>query len=381
MITTLRIKNYRSFAELDIQLERLTVLVGPNGSGKSNLVDVVRFVRDALQYGLDAAVVKRGGMGAIRRWSAKGRPFDVELTLGFDESQGSYGFVLGSARRGEYQIKSEECRLFMAGQEWEFVIQNGQWITALPAELRQPALTQPTALALPLLTGFTPFNQLYEALTQMSFYTIMPNLLREPQKPANPYPLEEDARNLASVLRELQTEHRAASQNLTCAFRNMLGDIEGYQVQQVGGYLVTKLHHLGVDDESRAPLFELFQESDGTLRLLGILTALYQEPARPLVALEEPELTIHPGALSLLWEEIQAASGRSQMLITTHSPDLLDMCTAEQLRVVEKVNGITHIGPISETQKRIIKKKLFAPGQLLREQGLTRTEESINAKE
>lgn len=381
MITTLRIKNYRSFAELDIQLEHLTVLVGPNGSGKSNLVDVVRFVRDALQYGLDAAVVKRGGMGAIRRWSAKGRPFDVELALEFDEPEGRYGFVLGSARRGEYQIKSEECQLFIAGKEWKFTIQNGQWVTALPAELRQPALTQPTALALPLLTGFAPFNQLYETLTQMSFYTIMPNLLREPQKPANPYPLEEDARNLASVLRELQTEHRAASKNLTYAFRNMLGDIEGYQVQQVGGYLVTKLHHLGVGEEPRAPLFELFQESDGTLRLLGILTALYQEPARPLVALEEPELTIHPGVLSLLWEEIQTAAGRSQMLITTHSPDLLDMCTAEQLRVVEKVNGITHIGPISETQKRIIKKKLFAPGQLLRAQGLTRAKEPTNAEE
>ena len=381
MITTLRIKNYRSLAELDIQLEHLTVLVGPNGSGKSNLVDVVRFLRDALQYGLDAAVVKRGGMGAIRRWSAKGRPFDVELVLELDEPQGSYRFVLGSARRGEYQVKNEECRLVIDGQEWGFEIQKGRWITARPVELRQPALMQPTALALPLLTGFAPFNQLYETLTQMSFYTIMPNLLREPQKPANPYPLEEDARNLASVLRELQTEHRVAAQNLMRAFGNTLGDIKGYQVQQVGGYLVTKLHHLEVGDESRAPLFELFQESDGTLRLLGILTALYQEPARSLVALEEPELTIHPGALSLLWEEIQAAAGRSQMLITTHSPDLLDMCTAEQLRVVEKINGITHIGPIREEEKRIIKKKLFAPGQLLREKGLPRAGEPTHVKE
>ena len=110
--------------------------------------------------------------------------------------------------------------------------------------------------------------------------------------------------------------------------------------------------------------------------MLGILSALYQTPPRGLIALEEPELTIHPGAMSLLWEEILEATrrrdGQMQVVLTTHSPDLLDMCEADQIRVVEKINGITHVGPVAEDQKQIIQQKLFAPGQLLQAQGLIR---------
>jgi predicted ATPase len=140
----------------------------------------------------------------------------------------------------------------------------------------------------------------------------------------------------------------------------------------VGGYLVIDLRHQYADLGESEPWFSLLQESDGTLRILGILAALYQDPPRKLIAIEEPELTIHPGAMSVLWEEIESAAERSQIILTTHSPDLLDMCRAEQLRVVEKVRGITEIGPIAEEQKKIIQQRLFAPGQLLRAHGLHR---------
>ena len=161
----------------------------------------------------------------------------------------------------------------------------------------------------------------------------------------------------------------------------MLGDVRTYQVSQVGGYLVTRLSHDAPDpDSGRAPRFELAQESDGTLRLLAILTALYQSPPRSLIALEEPELTIHPGVMALLWDEIANATTHTQALLTTHSPDLMDLCTADQLRVVEKVKGATYVGPLANEQREIIRQRLFAPGQLLQAQGLLRAEEdSANA--
>ena len=80
-ITNATVKNYRSIADLTIQMSRLTVLVGKNGSGKSNFVDVFHFVSEALQFGLDSAVTNRGGIGRIRRWSSKGRPSDVLISL------------------------------------------------------------------------------------------------------------------------------------------------------------------------------------------------------------------------------------------------------------------------------------------------------------
>ena len=106
--------------------------------------------------------------------------------------------------------------------------------------------------------------------------------------------------------------------------------------------------------------------------MLAILTALHQQPPRTLIALEEPELNVHPRIMAKLWDEIVVASKHSQILITTHSPDLLDLCQPEQLRVVENKKGITLVGPLEEAQTQIIQANLFAPGQILQAQGLYR---------
>lgn len=371
MIKNVWVKNYRSIADIRVNLEPVTILVGHNGSGKSNFVDVFRFIYDAFRLGLDAAIVNRHGMSALRRWSAKGRPYDVEigLTIATDVINATYSFTLGSERRGEYNVKRENCQIreIVTQQVAQYETNNGSWIYT-PKDLH-PQIND-RALLLPLLATTEPYRKLYDYLTSFAFYNIFPNALSEPQKPANPYPLDEHGANLASTLREMQRSKSRLMDSLRESISTVLPDVVDFQVSQVGGYLVTKLRH-EMSNDGRA-MFELSQESDGTLRMLGILVALYQDDQRTLLTLEEPELTIHPGALSVLWDEIEAAGDRSQVLITTHSPDLLDLCQVEQLRVVEKVEGATLIDPIDETQRTAIQTRLFAPGELLRAQGLKR---------
>jgi predicted ATPase len=378
MIRRLWVKNYRSLADVEVNLEPLTVLVGPNGSGKSNLVDVLRFIHDALRHGLDMAVVNRHGMGAIRRWSAKGRPYDVEIGVGIEVNGtfGTYTFTLGSEHRGEYSVKKESC--FIQGgnssDQAVFETHNGNWVRK-PEGLTPPI--QARTLILPLIATTPPFEQIYNFLTSMGFYNIFPNALAEPQKPDNPYPLNEYGTNLASTLQGLQREKSPKLPQLKLAIQTVMPDVVDFQVTQIGGYLITRLHHI-ISEEGERAIFELSQEADGTLRMIGILVALYQDPPCSLLALEEPELTIHPGALRLLWEEMEEAANTSQIIITTHSPDLLDMCYAEQLRIIEKIDGVTYINPIDEIQKQAIQERLFAPGELLRAQGLHRaTQEQL----
>lgn len=371
MIKSVWVKNYRSIADIRVNLEPVTILVGHNGSGKSNFVDIFRFIYDAVRLGLDAAIVNRHGMSALRRWSAKGRPYDVEigLTIETDQIHATYSFTLGSERRGEYNVKRENCYIGEITTQYDvhYETNNGSWV--YPPKDIHPQIND-RSLLLPLLATTEPYRKLYDYLTSFAFYNIFPNALSEPQKPANPYPLDEHGANLASTLREMQRTKSTLMDSLRESISTVLPDVVDFQVSQVGGYLVTKLRH-EMSNDGRA-MFELSQESDGTLRMLGILVALYQEDQRTLLTLEEPELTIHPGALSVLWDEIEAAGDRSQVLITTHSPDLLDLCQVEQLRVVEKVEGATLIDPIDEAQRIAIQKRLFAPGELLRAQGLRR---------
>jgi len=118
--------------------------------------------------------------------------------------------------------------------------------------------------------------------------------------------------------------------------------------------------------------FPALNMSDGTLRALGILIALNQIPIPPLVAIEEPEATIHPGALGVLMDAFNEGKARSQILVTTHCPDLLDhpSVTDENLRLVEFREGETLLLPVGAVSKSAIKKRLATYGELLRENQL-----------
>lgn len=213
---------------------------------------------------------------------------------------------------------------------------------------------------------------LYKFLREMEFYTLYPDNLRLPQKAYNPYRLSDEGYNLASVLRFLKKTKSPGVSSLLEALGRVVPGLHDYSVSQVGGYLVTRLHHAPPREGKRGPAFDLAQESDGTLRMLAILTALYQDPPPSLLGLEEPELTIHPGVLAVLCDVLQECSLRNQIVITTHSPDLIDGLPADVLRVVEKANGVTQVGQVSESQRETIAEMLFSPGELMRIDGLRR---------
>lgn len=392
-ISRIQVKNYRSIADIDIALGPLTVLVGANGSGKSNLVQIIQFVRDIVNKDLDAAVLAQHGIGSIRRWSAKGRPYDIQITLHIKNNHwhGEYSFTLGSEKLGEYRIKYE--RLYVSEdtprddvfyismqKPLEMEIKDGE-ITKLVSEKRSANilkdLKRENDLSMSKILRFISYSaprELYHFLRNMGFYTIYPSNLREPQKPSNPYPLDEKGENLASVLRSLKKNQKETDDTNTIkeALSLVAEGVYDYSVSLVGGFLVTRLQHRHSENGKSNPSFPLAQESDGTLRMLGILTALYQDPPRSLIAIEEPELAIHPGALGVLCDVLKEASQRSQLIITTHNPDLIDKFPEDIILIVEKEQGITKIGPIVESQKDIIRQKLFSPGELMRIQGLIR---------
>lgn len=112
---------------------------------------------------------------------------------------------------------------------------------------------------------------------------------------------------------------------------------------------------------------DLSSESDGFRRFYAHLLALYQSPPKQTLVFEEPENGIYPGALSMLADEFKSASecDRGQVIITTHSPRLLDYFAADQIRVVELENLETKIGALADDQREALNEDLLRPGELL----------------
>ena len=112
--------------------------------------------------------------------------------------------------------------------------------------------------------------------------------------------------------------------------------------------------------------------SDGTLRAIGLLAAVFQRPVPSLIAVEEPEATIHPGALESVLDLLRHASKHMQVVITTHSPDVLDAkwIAERHLRIVEWTEGATRVAPLSEATRKALHDHLMGAGELLRSNAL-----------
>ena len=121
--------------------------------------------------------------------------------------------------------------------------------------------------------------------------------------------------------------------------------------------------------------------SDGTLRALGVLLALFQvargrdetNEFPPLIGLEEPETALHPAATKALLSGLREAAQHTQILVTSHSPDLLDDpdITTESIFAVHNIEGVAKLGKIDEAGRMALRESLFTAGELLRQNQLT----------
>lgn len=443
-LTRLRVKNFRSIADIDIPLSPLTVLVGPNGSGKSNVVDVLRFVRDVFARGLDQAVMDREGMGVIQRWGTKGKGITIGLSLYLDSREktdfrlnieqnkfdfgdekqrlsfdglpitADYEFTISGTESGAVQILKEALVINFQKVGYPIIeFRNDGGLlsgkidnTEIVRQADQTNYKQDTPETIPgLLKPFRLFRQVMASakivskraqqtfswisevregvhafdylVTSSLFYTLNPTDLRQPQQILKETPFDEKGRNLAAVLRRLLRSNKTEWEGLRFALNSAVDGFKNIAVETVGGYLATKLIYQ-VDDNSPRTSY-LGQESDGTIRMLGLLAALLQEPSQPFISIEEPEANIHPGALAVLAGVLDEVSLRSQVLVTTHSPDMLDHLPVESFLVVEKVGDATHVGPLDTSQIASVRKRLFTPGELFRMEGLQRQIEPESA--
>jgi len=151
--------------------------------------------------------------------------------------------------------------------------------------------------------------------------------------------------------------------------RAVIPTFEEVSIQTVGSYLVP-LFKFREEGSSALTSFDPVQLSDGTLRLFGILLAAYQLPRPKLLVIEEPEQTIYPGALAVLADVFKEIGKNTQVLITTHSPHLVQFFAPSQIRVAVMHKGMTQIRPIHPHQMEAVNEGLLSLEEFMTTEGL-----------
>jgi type I restriction enzyme M protein len=110
--------------------------------------------------------------------------------------------------------------------------------------------------------------------------------------------------------------------------------------------------------------------SEGSLRALAVVIAAQQVRKGQMLVIEEPEANVHPGVAALVYDVLEEASQRGDVLITTHSPDLLDAAKDETILVCSATEGVTRIGPLDSSQRQLVREGLFRLAELMRAEPL-----------
>lgn len=428
-LTRVRIRNYRSIAACDVKLGSLAFLVGPNGSGKSNFLDAIRFVADALDYSgladnetpLERALRTRGQLDEVLH---AGPPYDstFSIRLDFQTPGGLTGHYSIQVGRNDWDRTDPQEKLFLLKQEecdaTDEKTGKRHWLRVYPPEGYPYAVDPPlrcsitnenqrpsesrVRLNLGLCASYEaePFRTIAECLRRMRFYRLNPDTIRAPQLPDREASLlREDGANLVSVFESLERLQPATKKRiedyLAFTVPGTHAAIPVWHRERRAGepliYYPDGGKSVPPSTDGRVTLnirqgmrqLPLASMSDGTLRALGILTALLQDSDGPptLVGIEEPETALHPAALAALIDAFQDAREQTQVLVTTHSTDLLhsEEVHVDELLAVSAKSGATVIGPVDEGSRKTLADRLFTAGELLGANDLDPADESARA--
>ncbi len=371
---SIELRNFLSFKRATLSFSDFIALVGPNASGKSNAVAAIRLLREIPSYGLPLAIARRGGFDQLRHRS-RGHPNDPSLKLTF-EIEGSgrpshYSLSLGAVKGGQYRVKKESGRVFYAdggtsgfdrGEEnLHSYVEHPKWARK-EFSFGAGSLAGQSALPAALIAGTT----ISAALQRMQTVEVNPAKIADLQEPSSTEIFESDGSNVASIFESFDKKTR---QEVTERLAAIVPGIVSIEVARLADKLTLRFKQSS-SDGGPAREFLAKQMSDGTLRAFAILVALLQDMQSGLLVIEEPEIAIHLGALSTLVQLLRSETEQTQILITTHSADIVDALPLDSLRVVWYENGASNVAELAEHTKIPVRNGLITPGQLLRSDAL-----------
>ncbi|MXV83434.1 AAA family ATPase [Candidatus Poribacteria bacterium] len=343
-IESLRVKNYRALRDIELkQLKPLTVFLGANGSGKSTLFDVFAFLSECFTIGLRHACNKRGGLKELRTRGCDG---PIEFELKYREKPKTpvitYHLSIAEDPMKDPFVETEwlQRRFGSRGKPVRFLNFHHGKGSVIPGETPDKAderineqLDDPSALAanmLGQLARHPRVGALRRFITDWHLSDLSTDATRQATNDGPQKRLSTTGDNLPNVIQYLQERYPERLEKIISSLSNQVPRLEKIDTElMMSGRRLLKIKDAPFDQ----PILAKFA-SDGTLKLLSYLT-LFHDPQPPqLIGIEEPENYLHPRLLTGLVGGFLEALMFSQLIVTTHSPHLVNELSAEEVWVL-----------------------------------------------
>jgi predicted ATPase len=359
-------KGYKSFYdETTVELGNLNILIGANQSGKSNFLDLLEFLSEAANKELANAVARRGGIDDLLNWGINADNFHIKMWLDLRETLNSkFGsthtrdpeFVFSlrlSKVRHSYEIREEILQnepsfyLNADSNKWEIVddkgVDNGSATRTNKSELAISTLDV-RYYQVSFVKDYLSNVLVYDVFDTMRGSDIRQSVIVGKHfSETFPTQLMKGGGNLSNVLHTLQngSDYQADLEEYEFTLKRAFPTFEGLKFPSAGEHGKIIASWKDSRYEKYIPLSSL---SDGTLRFMCLLAVLYDPNPPSLICIDEPEVGLHPDMLRLLAAVIHETAQRTQVIISTHSPDLLTyLKSPESVLICESENGKSRI--------------------------------------
>jgi len=355
----LEVENFRSLRKVSLPLGDLNVLVGPNGAGKTNVLEVFKFLADIIRTDLEPALNSRHGFDEIvfRGGAQPPASIRIEVTATWTthsslNAPDNYNLLITRPRRRVVGspvriLRRETFQFKRTGGRGRRITISGAKATVVDIDRAQQEEPESSIGIQPLSSGLSTLPRLSDEagaaevsavadrLASFRVFDVSVNAARLPSRlPRIREPLEEDASNLASFLLSLSRNHEREWSHLVQDAASIVPNLRdiGFEYPSGAGREVVVV----LDERGLRRPTQLADASFGTVRLLGLLSLLYDPDPPALTCVEEIDHGLHPQALELLVERLREASERTQFIIATHSPALADRLKPSELVVCER---------------------------------------------
>ncbi len=306
----LRLRNWKNFHDIDIEVQNRMFLVGANAAGKSNLLDAFRFLKDLVSVGggFEEAVERRGGIKAIRCLTAR-RNTDVEIGVDVHGRRGA---------RWRYEIAFNEGRRRRPELRKERVLRDSETIIDRPEEEDRDDDARLSQTFLEQVNVNRDFRDLAAFFKSIRYPHVVPQLVRDPERSIR---RSGDGGDFLDQIPKVRLDRRERRlRRIEQALRIAIPQFKelDFKRDERGA------PHLRMKYEHWRPAWQTEEQfSDGTLRLIGLLWAAINE-CGPLL-LEEPEISLHPDIVRRLPQMLESVRKlpSKQIFLSTHSPELL----------------------------------------------------------